>query len=78
MKRLINRTLALALCGAVLLTAASPAFAGADQHPAQAEIDYVLEHNLFQGTGDNRFSPDQPLTRAQAVAVLGRQAHISG
>lgn len=79
--RLKKRVLSLALTMALLCTLMIvPAFGFEDTagQAEQAAIDYVTEHGLFNGTDEAHFSPDQPLTRAQAVAVLGRQARISG
>ena len=37
-------------------------------------IDYVTEIGLMEGVGNGSFQPDQPLTRAQVVALLYRLA----
>lgn len=39
-------------------------------------VQYVREHGLMQGTGDNRFSPQVTTTRGMFVAILGRMAGI--
>ncbi|NLA86143.1 MAG: glycoside hydrolase [Clostridiales bacterium] len=43
------------------------------------EKDYILDaymKNLVNGCGDGRFSPDEPLTRAQAATILVRMLKI--
>lgn len=37
-------------------------------------IEYVVDLGLMEGTGIGKFSPDQPLTRAQIVTILYRLA----
>ncbi|MCL2843238.1 MAG: SpoIID/LytB domain-containing protein [Oscillospiraceae bacterium] len=39
-------------------------------------VQYVREHGLMQGTGDNRFSPQLTTTRGMFVTILGRMAGI--
>src|SRR5206468_4633942 len=41
-------------------------------HWAQYDILRAALEGWMTGTGENRFAPDQPLTRAQAAAVLVR------
>lgn len=38
------------------------------------DVDYVTEKGLMNGTGDQRFSPNLPVTRAQIVTILYRLA----
>ena len=40
-------------------------------------IEYVLENNIFKGTSDNTFSPNDSMTRGMFVTVLGRKSNIS-
>ncbi|MGE4354002.1 MAG: S-layer homology domain-containing protein [Oscillospiraceae bacterium] len=40
-------------------------------------VDYVVNNNLFQGTGDATFSPDGTMTRGMFCTVLGRMANVS-
>lgn len=37
-----------------------------------AAVDYVSEHGLMTGTGENKFEPDRPMTRAEVAAVITR------
>lgn len=39
-------------------------------------VDYVVEANLFNGTGADSFSPNKMMTRGMFVTVLGRRALI--
>lgn len=41
-------------------------------HWAYDDVQFVVSHNLFQGTGSDTFSPDLPMTRAMVVTVLAR------
>ena len=46
-----------------------------------AAVRYVKERGLMNGTGNNKFSPDEPFTRAQLATVLYRIAgepNVSG
>lgn len=36
------------------------------------DLEWVINHNLMQGTGNNKFSPDGQVTRAMLVTVLWR------
>jgi len=40
----------------------------------KASVDYVVARQLFNGTSDNKFSPDLPMTRSMLVTVLWRYA----
>lgn len=74
-----KRVLSLLLV-CVLLVSAAPfaAAAGYTDVPANAwyapAVAYVTEHDLMEGTGGGRFSPDKTLTRAQFVTLLHRLA----
>lgn len=35
-------------------------------------VEYVLENDIFMGTSETTFSPDEPMTRGMFVTVLGR------
>lgn len=41
-------------------------------HWAKADIKYVTDLGLFEGTADDTFEPDIPMTRAMYVTVLSR------
>lgn len=45
-----------------------------ESDPAYASIRYLYEKGCMTGTGEDRFSPNATLTRAQAVTVLARLA----
>jgi uncharacterized repeat protein (TIGR02543 family) len=37
-----------------------------------ADVEFVVSQGLFNGTGDNAFSPNLPMTRGMIATVLGR------
>ncbi len=41
-------------------------------HWAQKEIEIAASNGIVRGMGDGRFSPNQPVTRAQMASMLGR------
>jgi len=41
-----------------------------------SSVMYVLEHGIFEGTGDNTFSPKGAMTRGMYVTVMGRFAGV--
>ncbi|NLC67238.1 MAG: S-layer homology domain-containing protein [Clostridiaceae bacterium] len=41
-------------------------------HWAQSYIDFVTEREIFLGTSRNTFAPDEAMTRAMFVTVIGR------
>ena len=45
-------------------------------HWAKKDIEFVSGRDLFSGTGDNKFSPNMPMTRGMFVTVLGRLAGV--
>lgn len=45
-------------------------------HWAKGKIEYVTREGIFNGTGSDKFSPDEPMTRAMVVTVLGRIAGV--
>ena len=72
---LLTLTLALALALAVPALAAvdDTGFSDVDAGAWYAEaVIYCREHNLMDGTGNNRFAPESSLTRAQLATVLYR------
>ncbi len=72
---LLTLTLALALALAVPALAAvdDTGFSDVDAGAWYAEaVIYCREHNLMDGTGNNRFAPESILTRAQLATVLYR------
>ena len=82
MRRMQTLLLALALaltvpaCGAAETPAAGPS-AYTDVAPGDwyaRAADYVLEKGVMNGTGNGRFSPASPFTRAQLATVLYRIA----
>lgn len=46
-------------------------------HWAESVIKYVMEKGYFKGTTQSTFSPEQEITGAQFVTVLGRKSNIS-
>ncbi|MBE6688935.1 MAG: S-layer homology domain-containing protein [Ruminococcaceae bacterium] len=48
------------------------AFTDTDNHWAQEYINFVSAHEILNGTSQNEFSPDMPITRAMFVTALGR------
>ncbi len=75
-----KRILSLVCAAAAACTLYTPAAARSDTAglPREDPVLYVMEQGLFLGDGEGRFLPDAPLTRAQAVTVLARLAHVSG
>lgn len=47
-----------------------------ENHWAKGKIEYVTREGIFNGTGSDKFSPDEPMTRAMVVTVLGRVAGV--
>ena len=39
-------------------------------------VDYCAQNQLFRGTSDTTFSPNDTMTRGQFVTVLGRMEHV--
>lgn len=78
MKRFISALLAFIL----MISLAVPAFAadstGFTDVAAGAwyadAVSFVQDRGLMAGTGSNRFSPNQPTTRAMLVTILYRSA----
>lgn len=59
-----------------VLTAKAPTALAADRpndisgHWAESQIEYCLDNSYMMSTGNNKFSPKSPVTRAQAVQIL--------
>ena len=51
-------------------------FSDTVNHWAKESINYVVSKGYFKGVGGNRFAPEQSITRADFVTVLGRMAGI--
>ncbi|WP_077075555.1 S-layer homology domain-containing protein [Aedoeadaptatus urinae] len=51
-------------------------FSDTANHWAKESINYVVSKGYFKGVGGNRFAPEQSITRADFVTVLGRMAGI--
>ncbi len=47
-------------------------FADLGGHWADAYVAKIVSLGIMEGTGDNRFAPDEPITREQIAAVLSR------
>ena len=48
------------------------AFPDAEGHWAQNDIAAMADRKWMNGVADNRFAPDEPLTRSQAAVILAR------
>lgn len=51
-------------------------FSDTVNHWAKEPINYVVSKGYFKGVGGNRFAPNDSITRADFVTVLGRMAAI--
>lgn len=51
-------------------------FSDTANHWAKESINYVVSKGYFKGVGGNRFAPNDSITRADFVTVLGRMAGI--
>lgn len=47
-------------------------------HSAQQEIEYLTTGEIINGTIDGEFLPNKEVTRAQAVAMIGRALQLNG
>ncbi len=54
-------------------------FADADEIPAYAKkyVEYVFTNNLMNGVGDNKFSPNTDVTRAQIAVLMDKLSTIT-
>lgn len=57
-------------------TKTSAAFTDISGHWAASSIKYVTEKKLFSGISNNRFGPENTMTRGMLVTVLGRASNI--
>lgn len=80
-KKLLSLALALVMCLSLAPSAFAAGDLGADPSkftdvPDDAwywdELDYALYNGYISGTSDTTFSPDEKVTRAQFVTMLGR------
>ncbi len=55
----------------------NPVFLDVQGHWAEDAIAFVTERGLFQGTSEQTFSPNQPISRAMFLTVLGRMAEVN-
>ncbi len=63
----------IAPTGKTVRTAENPKrFTDVSGHWAEESIRFVTERELFLGTAENVFSPDEGMTRAMFAAVIGR------
>ena len=56
----------------VLFKEYTKTFTDTGWHWAKSYIEFVAKRKLFNGTGDNRFSPDTGMTRGMFATVIGR------
>lgn len=68
----------VSVLGTVTGYGAEVSFADTSGHWAEEAIASVVEKGLFNGTGDNHFSPDISMDRGMFVTVLGRFAEKMG
>lgn len=74
--RLFSFFLVVALLVSVFPTARASQFGDTEGHWAAFYIDEVTRLGLFSGTSADTFSPDEPMTRAMFLTVLGRLARV--
>lgn len=77
MKKLTKILFTIATVATIFLTMPDiPTYAASSiptdimNHPAKDVIIWAIDHDYMSGTGNNKFSPDTPVTRAQLVQVL--------
>jgi hypothetical protein len=61
---------------AIPLEDGGPAFADAKTHWAKDYIYTAATKNIVNGVSENEFAPDAPLTREQAVTIIGRMQNL--
>jgi len=81
MKRLLTLCLSVLMLVSVLCVTASAAdslpFTDIpEDFPFRAQIQYVYDAGLMNGTGPTTFSPESPYTRAMFVTMLGRMEGV--
>lgn len=62
---------------AVVSDSGSRTFADLQGHWAKSEIELLASKRIINGTAPDRFSPDQPITRAEFTALLVRSLGLS-
>ena len=80
-RRMIAMLLSAAMLVSLFLTpglAAEVSFTDTSGHWAEKAIASAVEKGLFQGVEKNRFAPNEEMTRAMFVIVLGRFAEGMG
>ena len=77
-KRIVCFLLVLALAAGLIsaVSAAEHGMTDISGHWAEADINWVLELGLFNGTTATTFAPDSIMSRGMFVTVLGRYAGI--
>lgn len=76
-KKMLALLSALVLCIGLMVPASAAGQTFTDvpaTHWAHDAVDYVVDLGLFNGTGNNAFSPDTTMTRAMLTQVLYRYA----
>lgn len=79
MKRIISGLLSLTMAAGLMLAPVSARdFADIQGHWGQSAIQHITDLGFFAGTGENTFSPDEPMTRGMFVTVLAQAARWMG
>lgn len=78
MKRVITFCLAIIMVLALSISVSAKSFSDCEGHWAAAEIDRITELGLFNGVSATEFAPQNSMTRAMFVTVLGRAAEKLG
>lgn len=81
-RKVISGSLAAAMLCAILVSGASAEktaenlpFTDISENGWYNEyVDFVYDNSIMKGVSDNRFAPDEPLTRAMFATILGRYA----
>lgn len=72
-KRILRFLICLVVIGVAPYKAAAASYTDVSNSAWYVDaVNYVTEHGIMQGTGNNRFSPDEILTRGQFVTLLYR------
>ena len=74
-KRVLSVLIALALLCALLPVTGASAAGFSDVSPSDwyySAVNYAVSNGLMNGVGNNRFAPNDPMTRAMLVTVLWR------
>ncbi|WP_158232554.1 S-layer homology domain-containing protein [Sporosarcina sp. P13] len=67
---IVFTTLLLIFSATPVQVHAATTFTDVDKHWAKNEIKYLTDHNIIGGYPDGTFKPNEPITRAQASAML--------